>query len=56
MPDFGDGSQNKEEPEETIEEVVFDASIPDDLSELAVEDQPEVVLEESNPTPEDYTL
>ena len=52
MPDFGDESQKPEEPEETIEEVVFDASIPDDLSELEVEG----VLEESNTSPEDFTL
>ena len=56
MPDFGDESQKPEEPEETIEEVVFDASIPDDLSELEVEGEPEGVLEESNTSPEDYTL
>ena len=56
MSDFGDESHKPEEPEETFEEVVFDASIPDDLSELTVEGEPEVVLEESNTAPEDYTL
>ena len=55
MSDFGDESEKPDEPEETFEEAVFDASIPDDLSELEAEGDQEVVLEEPNAAPEDYT-
>ncbi len=55
MSDFGDESEKPDEPEETFEEAVFDASIPDDLSELESEGDQEVVLEEPNAAPEDYT-
>ena len=55
MSDFGDEPEKPDEPEETFEEAVFDASIPDDLSELESEGDQEVVLEEPNAAPEDYT-